>query len=340
MLFFLLVFLESFLLFAQDNKAIEKKWGIESNTSSTAIEFSKLPKNFDSIFPMHLEPHRAEAQVFQINPNMENKITGKFGTELIFPANSISLPSFFRRGDIVNIELREIVNDLDFLTFGTNMLFYDSKSKPHIFESGGMLELKAIYFNRELSLKKGAKIKVKFPVIFSERKMKIYKLSENGSWIEKSELDKLPDQNGETNILFGFLDGFGIWNLDYPNPEISCIQGTIEPISQTQNPPYIVSVVGLSSVGAYSKNFNEAQFKVNVLKDQEVKIIVGDSKGNFGYKDIKAPSKENFIDFSNYKKISCEEVGTITIKETSYNTRKDRKKLLEFLGLKDRMTPN
>ncbi|MCX7998980.1 MAG: hypothetical protein N3A69_08535, partial [Leptospiraceae bacterium] len=320
-----------------DNKAIEKKLGITVYSYILRVKpIQKIPQNYSNIFPIHLEPHKAEVQSFPINPSMDSVIKGKFGTEITIPANSIPLPSLYRKGDIITIELREILNDLDFLTLGVDMLYYDSKSKAHLLESGGMLEIKAIYFSRELGLKRGARLKLKFPKL-TNQKMKIYYFAQNGSWIDKGSEEVLPNEtiDSQNNFVFGFLDSFGLWNLAYPNSNITCVQGEIKPLQA--NPPYSVSILGTGYIGAYTKNFNEPQFKINVLQEKEVKIIISDSKGNLGFSNLKTPKNPAFLDFVNYKTVTCDEISKIEIKPTEAKIRADRKKVLELLEIKDRM---
>lgn len=330
-----IVLLMAINLFAQDNKAIEKKWGIEEEkTLSKGKEYSKIPQNFTTVFPIHLEPHKAEVQSFPINPSMENIIKGKFGVEITIPANSIPLPSIYRKGDIVTIELKEIINDLDFLTLGADMLYYDSKGKPNLLESDGMFEIKAIYFNRELGLKRGSRLKVKFPKQTPNKRMKIYFLSQNGNWFEKGNEEILAEAIDEQNHFFSGIDSFGLWNFGFANPEITCIQGEIQPFQA--NPPYSISILGIDYTGAYSKNFNEPKFKINVLQSKKIKVIAFDSKGNFGFTEILTPSKKDFLDFTNYKTLECQEISKIEIKSITPQIRSNRKNLLEYLGLKER----
>lgn len=330
-----IIFLIAINLFAQDNKAIEKKWGIEEESSlSKSKEYLKVPQNYTTTFPIHLEPHKAEVQTFPINPSMENVIKGKFGIEITIPANSIPLPSLYRKGDIVTIELREIINDLDFLTLGVDMLYYDSKGKPNLLESGGMFEIKAIYFNRELGLKRGSRLKVKSPKLINDKKMKIYFLTQNGNWVEKGNEEILQEAPDEQNHFFSGIDSFGVWNFDFPNSEITCIQGEIHPFQA--NPPYSVSILGVDYLGAYTKNFNEPNFKINVLQSKKIKVIAFDSKGNIGFIETQTPNKKGFLDFTNYKTAECQDVPKIEIKQISPQIRSNRKNLLDYLGLKDR----
>lgn len=332
-----LIFLIASNIFAQDNKAIEKKWGIEEkNSVFKDKEYYKIPQNFKTTFPIHLEPHKAEVQSFAINPSMENVIKGKWGTEITIPPNSISLPNFFRKGDIITIELREIVNDLDFLTMGVDTLYYDSKGKPNLLESDGMFEIKAIYFNRELNLKRGSRLIAKFPSSNTNNQMKVYFLSSNGNWIEKgnAELFNLEEPNKRYFNFFSKIDSFGIWNLAFSNPEITCIQGEIQIFQD--NPPYFISVLGINYMGAYTKNFNESNFKINVLQSRNIKVIAFDSKGNFGFLEIKTPNKQAFLDFTNYNTMQCHEISKIEIKQINSQIRSNRESLLKHLGIEDK----
>ncbi len=325
------------------NKFIEKKWGLGEDDDIRPVRIqpaTNVSPNMENVFPMFLEPHKPSPQTFQINPNMENKITGKYGTEITIPGNAIGVPSQFRNGDVITIELIEILNDLDFVTFGVDMLYYDSKSKPNLFESAGMFKIKAIYYNRELNLKKGAKMKVQIPQISSSRSMRIYTLDESKGWIDRGTEERGEQQSSPINEeritfrFFGLLDKFGTWNFDYPNPETTCVSGKIQILEA--NPPYTVTVIGQDYAGAYTKSYKTPDFKINTIRSKKMKLLAADSRGNLGIIDFDSPSKENFITPANYESAKCDPIGTIELKKVGPAIRNDRNKLLDFLGLYDR----
>ena len=76
------------------------------------------------------------------------------------------------------------------------------------FESAGMFKLTASYYDKPLYLKRGVKLKVEIPsLIYSNRKMKMYKLDEREGWIEKGSLSAVEEvsdttgENSRSNLL-------------------------------------------------------------------------------------------------------------------------------------------
>jgi hypothetical protein len=338
-LIYLFVFFTATII-AQDEvdldylKKMEKKWDLEGNIERKKHEESPAPQNF---VPVFLTPYIPEKQEFPINPGMDNIIKGKFGTEITIPANSISLPSNFRRGDILNIKLEEVVNDLDFITAGLDLTFYNYNRNPHLFESGGMFRISGEYYNRPIKLKKGAKVKVQIEKI-STLNMKVYKMDESRGWVEKGNEENQNDKSERNLRFYGLLDDFSWWNFDYANPEITCLQGKIE--SADPRPPFSVIVIGLNAKGVQMQMVNKFDFKINTWQNKKVKLIIVDSMGNIGVSsEIQSGKEYAFLDGKNNSTTTCQNIGSITIVRNGVEVRKNRASLLKFLGLKDDILP-
>lgn len=341
--------LSFFYLYSQETeditKKIEKKWGWEEGETKTTI---KKELSLDNPVPVFLTQFQPAKQEFPINPAMENVIKGKAGTKITIPAHSISLPSGYKRGDILTFELIEIYNDLDFITSSIGLFYYDPN--PNIFESGGMFKLTASYYDKPLNLKRGVKLKVEIPhLIKSDRKMKMYKFDERNGWVEKgntslsdktsSNVENLEGKDissEERHLVFSAMDDFKWWNCDYPNPETTCIEGKVIPAEA--NPPYTVTAVGIDYKNATTRYTEGNQFSMNLIKGKKVKLIAMDSRGNIGLSGELTPSgNSTFIKPGD--KVKCTDVGTIEIKKISRDILKDRKKLLSHLGLFDIIEP-
>lgn len=338
-----------------ETKSIEKKWSIDEAGKPSTKE-KEVKQNFDVkvIAPPFFSMFEPEKQEFQINPFRENTITGKYGTKITFPAGAIVTPNKFKKGNILTVELVEVLNDMDFITTGIGLDYSSPKGTPHIFESGGMFRISASFLDKPLNIKKGMKLKVQFRVVRNQPGMNVYKLDEFRGWMEKGtvETDSSSNQesksadasfsNGEGGLLysvFSGIDGFGWWNFDKPNPDITCLQGSID-LKTDPHPPYFITVVGIDVKGAYSISSDKLSFKINSLQKKQVKLIVMDSRGNFGVSSV-LETGDFFahLNGSNNAKLKCKDAGTVELNKTSPDLRKDRSKLLNFLGLYDEVSP-
>jgi hypothetical protein len=327
-------------------KQIEKKWGWEEGEAKSTI---KKEINLENPVPTFLTQFQPVKQEFPINPAMENIIKGKAGTKITIPANSISLPSGYKRGDILTFELIEIYNDLDFITSSIGLFYFDPN--PNIFESAGMFKLSATYYDRPLHLKRGVKLKVEIPhIIQTNRKMKMYKFDEREGWTDKGNLSSFERtksieessdgpksfQDEGRSFLFNAMDDFKWWNSDYPNPDTTCIEGKV--LITEANPPYSVTSVGIDYKNASTRYADGTKFQMNVIKGKKVKLIAMDARGNIGLlKEINAGSLATFLKEGDKGK--CTDVGAIEIKTISRDILRDRKKLLNHLGLVDITQP-
>ncbi len=344
----LTILFSAFYLSSQEaedtTKKIEKKWGFEEGETKSTIKTEIILENPVPVFLTQFQPIKQE---FPVNPAMENVIKGKAGTKITIPANSISLPSGYKRGDILTFELIEIYNDLDFITSSISLFYYDPN--PNIFESGGMFRLKATYYDKPLNLKRGVNLKVEMPgIISTDRKMKMYKFDEREGWKDKGsmsisqkqtasdEREKPSEGSEERSFLLKAMDDFKWWNCDYPNPETTCIEGKVIPVEA--NPPYSITSVGIEYKNATTQYADGNKFQMNLIKGKKVKLIAMDGKGNIGLStEITPNGKSEFIKAGD--KVKCTDIGTIEIKKISRDILKNRKKLLNHLGLIDIVEP-
>ncbi|MCB1141661.1 MAG: hypothetical protein H7A24_13195 [Leptospiraceae bacterium] len=323
------------------NEKVEKLWDLDGKDKNDISIEVKTANGVTNPIPIYLSQFKPLAQEFQILPQAENTITGKYGTEITIPANAISLPGNFRKGDIIILELIEVINPLDFITSGVDLTYTDARGKNHIFESGGMFKINASYYSRPLRVKKGAQLQVKMPILRSNPgNMKVFRLDPiRDAWSSLGDEAPVPP-GGDPEIPFRYFSGipdFEWHNFDYPNPNTGCITGEIEPV--IKNPPYTVIVTGMDFRGATVRNFNTGEFAINTLKDKNVKIIVMDDKGNLGKTDeIKVSTKEFFLTKLTQKS-ECMNIGTIKIEKIPPSIRQNRGEFLKYIGLKDDISP-
>ncbi|MDX1960826.1 MAG: hypothetical protein SFU98_19795 [Leptospiraceae bacterium] len=346
---FCFLFLFSFQQFSQevldDNtlKKIEKKWDIGEETFVPKLD---KPNDFKISGPIFLSAFLPERQEFPINPSMDTTITGKYGTKITIPSNSIALPINFKKGDILTFKLEELVNDLEFISSGIHLNYFDKDRNYYLLETGGMFRISCEYYNKPLRLKRGARLKVEFPMI-SKEPMNLYKMSQSNEWIEKAVTNqpsnRVESEGVSIEKLFSYsdiIDDFTWWNFDKPNPEISCIAGKIE--SEDFQPPFTAVLLGLDVIGAtFSYNIDKLDFKMNAWANKKVKLIVVDAMGNISIPNEFQTRKEQMFVTSKYDDVTkCMNAPKVVIKRNSNSVRKSREELLKFLGITDRVKPS
>ncbi len=333
--FIILFFIQSGSIISIDEydaKRIEKLWSLDSvDRKPQQIEnnFPKLSKNY---IPPFLTIYLPEKQEFQIVPQSDNLITGKYGSTISIPANSISLPMSFRKGDIVLLELTEYTNDLDFLTSGIEQIYTDSKGNTSILESGGMIRLSMSYYSKPLVLKKGSRIKFSLPNK-DGKQMKVFKIDETrDAWMEKGLEEKpLPSEDPKSRFS-SIMDDTQIWGFKNPNFDTTCIQGSIEVVEK--NPPFTVAVVGIDFKGSIVRNFTTNEFTMNTVRNKSVKIITMDQKGNISVsQEIKPTGDKVFVLPDDRGNTKCMNIGIISLTKIPTDVRQNREKFIKFLGL-------
>lgn len=316
-----------------DNRRIEKLWDLESLDRRQPVmekktsQKSQVPPFFTIFLP--------EKQEFQITPNSESVITGKFGTTLVIPPNSISLPLNFRNGDVLILEMIEAVNVLDFLSTGVDLSYTDPKGVNSILESGGMVKLSISYYSKPLILKRGARLRLSMPARDSSKQMKVFKMEElRDTWSDRGIDEKAQAQSDGKERITNFMEDLSWWGFKFPNSDTTCIRGSIE--TSEKNPPYSVAVLGLDFRGGYAKQLTSLDFVVNVPRNKKSKILVMDEKGNVGMTAEIVPDTERVFASGDEKSFSkCMQIGSITLKKVPPETRLNRGKFATYLGLKE-----
>jgi hypothetical protein len=317
-----------------DAKRIEKLWSLDAADRKPQQIENNFPKPSKNYIPPFLTMYLPEKQEFQIIPQSDNVISGKFGSTISIPANSISLPMSFRKGDIVLLELIEYTNDLDFLTSGIEQIYTDSKGTTSILESGGMIRLSISYYSKPLVLKKGSKLKFSLPNK-DGRQMKVFKIDETrDAWVERGVEEKPQSGDEPKNRVSSIMDDIHIWGFKNPNYDTTCLQGSIEVVEK--NPPFTVAVVGMDFKGSVVKNFSTNEFTMNTVRNKSVKLIAMDQKGNISVSQEIKPSGERIFVLPDDKgNAKCMNLGTVSLTKIPTDVRQNREKFIKFLGLSE-----
>ena len=301
---------------------MEEKWDIDAmGRRKSEPEFS--PLNRISRIPPYLTPFQADVQEFQIHPGMDNTVKGRFGTEIFIPADSFTLPYIYRQSDLVIFSLTEILNDLDLLSSGLDLLQRTS-DRPEFIESSGAISVSASYYRRILKLKKGARIRIRLPLYANhEKKMTVYKFIEGRGWVEKGN-DEIIETEEKKFRLFSGADELTHWVFGTPEQNTFCIEGNII----SENPPYSAVLIGSDFKTSHSIKEKKAEFRMQIPLQKKFRILIMDEFGNLGISREMSIQKEK-------PESGCRRAEEISVVTGSREIRKDRKKLLEYLGWKD-----
>jgi len=108
-------------------------------------------------------------QFFEIDNNLDTVITGKDGTSIYIPANSLTLEDDQLPNDKIQIKLKEIYTPSEMILNQLSTL-----SDGNILESSGMIRLEAFSNSQKLRLKSDSPLKIKFKKTSSQPFMRTY----------------------------------------------------------------------------------------------------------------------------------------------------------------------
>jgi hypothetical protein len=120
-----------------------------------------------------------KTQVIEINPKIENKVTGEKGLEILIPANSLETEDGHAISPgPVKIELTEIYSDRNAIEKQIS-----TTSNGQILETGGMFEVKATQKGKSLKLKSGKSMGIEMPSNNLKEGMNVFVAEKNSSGI-------------------------------------------------------------------------------------------------------------------------------------------------------------
>ncbi len=146
-------------------------------------------------------------EIFKIrNNNKPAKLKTKNGTVITIPKNAFTDSSGNRIKSDITIKYRDFYNPLDFFLSGIPM-DYDSLGTNYTFTSAGMFEINAVSGKKQLYLKKGKKIELKFVSKYKDTYNIYYYDTINNEWNfsypeTKSSLTGIKRHNNSDSILF------------------------------------------------------------------------------------------------------------------------------------------
>jgi hypothetical protein len=273
-----------------------------------------------------------------IEPSIPNELVAARGTRLTIPENAF----VNSRGKIVSGQVRltitEVIDPLDFVAAGVDLMFYPDNNRREFFESAGMFRVEAAEVAGErVALASGKKIEVQFPGVVKGDDFWVYRHDAQKKW-------KLHGHNqfrdGENYLQFGTrkysIDALNVWwNFDKPKPEAACSKGRVEAADGKPLGPYSIYSIGISYKGSFARySIKSSEFKVNVHKAAQARFMVIATNGQIGISEVKQiHDKTGFDQTEEGPNNVCQDVGLIKIAKIDETIIADKKRLSEFLGL-------
>ena len=125
------------------------------------------------------------------------------------------------------------------------------------------------------------------------------------------------------------IDRLSWWNFDYPQPNLTCLKGTLVGAAGDQAS---VTVFSKKPLGAYTL-YLEKEFRISFYRDTKARLFAIDEKGNIGRTGLfETPDTEGH---HKRKDLPCEDLGKINLAAVPEAIAKDPKKMREFLGKGD-----
>jgi hypothetical protein len=280
------------------------------------------PKIFEELSP--------ELQIFYFNPEIDNKVETKIGSNIYISKNSFHLPYYFKSGDLIKMEFKEYFYTPDFLSTGYSLAILENNT-PKGLESAGMFDIKSYYLNSELNLRKN--IEIEIPNINPGVSYNLYKI-ENNEWLHSGKNSqiaqnaprsdqpftifkskRLSEREEEKFIRlfrkFSDIDTLTTWNFDLPIDN-SCILLNVKNLNITNNNNLFYSVFSTTKLRISFKWSNSNLIKAMVPTNDKVNIVFWHDNKLSIIKGISTPM--NSLGKDQYpSEENCEDKGSINL---------------------------
>lgn len=317
-----------------DSKNVVTESVIKDKVRMDKIESSPMLKIF-----------APKEQKFDIDTTKKNEVVGTRGTRFTFPENAFVDNSGKPIEGNVNIFVTEVIDELDFLTAGIGLVYYNKYGKEIFLVSGGMFRIEFKQGENKVLLAPDKTIEVQFPDLAPKENFSLYHMDETGIWNLRSSLsnnDKIEAGTIEKNNLEGrkivgvriaIIDKAGYWNFAYPELQHTCLKGTVDDSKNPAVGNMQISLIVLDVRAFFSKTIKEKEFSINAYKKRAVKILITDEKGSIGISNQISTSDKTGTDKTpegnnNFRQA----IGNIELKKFPEETWKDEKQIRQILG--------
>lgn len=203
------------LKFEGENKPVAENASDKGKQQNRRVEitFTFLEKEYTNTIFNQL---KKESQFFTGKSNEVITITGKEGTKITIPKNSLMKPNGKYAIGKIDIELQEFYQKSDAIAANLHTM-----SDGIMLESGGMIYLKATAKGEELQLKKGSEISIEFGSKNNQSDMQtFYGYPKNDKTVDWSTNDSDIVTEGETWSSYAVFYQDGIKQRDTVYSEI------------------------------------------------------------------------------------------------------------------------
>lgn len=122
------------------------------------------------------------------------------------------------------------------------------------------------------------------------------------------------------------IDRLAWWNFDYPQPNLTCLKGTL--VGATGDEAS-VTVFSKKPLGAYTL-YLPKDFRISFYRDTKARLFAIDEKGNIGRTGaFETPDTEGH---HKRQDLPCEDLGTVKLAPVPEAVANDAKKMREYLG--------
>lgn len=337
-------------LFAQSGRNFKvTEFGILNYADSKNVVTESVIKDkvkMDKIdIPNQLKTFTPKLQKFDVDNSKKNEIVGTRGTRFAIPENAFVDNAGKPIEGNITLYVTEVIDELDFLTSGIGLIYYNKYGKEIYLVSGGMFKIEFKQGDKKIQLAGDKTIEVQFPDLSPKENFSLYHMDEAGIWNLRSSLsnnDKIEAGTVEKNNLEGrkivgvriaIIDKPGFWNFAYPELQLTCLKGTVDDSKSSMGSDAQISVAILDVRAFFTKPIKEKEFSINAYKKRPVRILVVDEKGNLGLSNQintsdKTGNEKNPEGPSNFKQA----IGNIELKKLSDDVWKDETLLRQILG--------
>lgn len=302
------------------------------------------PKKAESGFPL-LDKLQPANQYFHINPLEKNILRGEKGSIFTIDPDSFTLPENFQRGDKLEVHIIEVNKSLEFGAVPVSLEFRNDGADT-LFESAGMFFINVTFKDKQLSLAQGKTIEVKFRTDIQGKKFHVYAYDaakgwerhghNQEIWLIAKPAPKKPAAPAKPAVaaparavskaLYRLykIDKLTWWNFDYPQPDLTCIQGKIV---GSESKEYSVTIFSKSKLGAYTL-YLEKDFKISFYRNTTARIFAIDEKGNVARSDFFETPDE--VGHHKLPESKCEDIDSLKIQKIPKDIAENEGKLRKF----------
>lgn len=265
---------------------------------------------------------------FVLQGNEAGAMAGPRGIRVEIMPDSFQLASASAR-EKVEIEWIEVLEPIDYLLAGIPLIAKESTGLVAL-TSGGMVRLKLSH-----PLKPGKSIRLLFPDIFPNQPFHAYRLT-NSFWLNigpvEQERDMSDNEAEQTTYRVLRAFGGGWLNLDYPEPEVTCVKLSVQGAPSDEYLTVVALGIDHRSYFTVSGRCGE-DIRINTFRNKDIKVVVLGNKTAGATAVLRSPARPGHMNDFSSGVDTCTAIQPVMLKLLNEEQKKDPARLAEFLGL-------